>query len=93
MQATRNLLGTAALLEAESIDYSPSAHALFQTFCDRCSPALDSEEAEAIWQSASKTPATASRPFDSILLSIRWWQLGQHHQRKSKPKKRDRGMV
>ena len=86
----RNLLGTAALLDTEGIDYSPSAQALFQTFCDRCSPALDSDEAEAIWQSASKTSATASRPLAAILSSIRWWQLGQHYRRKSKPKKRDR---
>ncbi len=86
----RNLLGTAELLEAESIDYYPSAHALFQRFCDRCSPALDLDEAEAIWQSASKTPATASRPLDSILISIRWWQLRQHHQRKPKHSLRNR---
>lgn len=86
----RNLLGTAALLEAEGIAYSPSARALFQTFCDRCSLVLDLDEAEAIWQSASKTPATTSRPLASILSSIRWWQLGQRYRRKSKPKKRDR---
>jgi len=81
----RNLLGTAQLLAETGIAYAPTAHDLFGQFCDRCSPPLDAEESAAIWQSASKAPATASRSLDSILSSIGWWQFVQEHQSRARP--------
>lgn len=70
----RNLLGTANLLDDEGIAYYPEPQRLFQRYCDRCSPPLDLNEADAIWQSAGKTPAYASRTLDSIALRIQHWQ-------------------
>ena len=70
----RNLLGTANLLDEEGIAYYPDPQRLFQRYCDRCTPTLDSDEADAIWQSANKTPAYASRTLDSIALSIQHWR-------------------
>lgn len=65
----RNLLGTADLLTRHQIAHHPDPYRLFEQYCDRCTPPLDAAEAETIWQSASKTPAFASRSFDSILRS------------------------
>ncbi|MDX2241551.1 MAG: hypothetical protein NW224_12775 [Leptolyngbyaceae cyanobacterium bins.302] len=70
----RNLIGTARLLDGEAIRFYPSPDDLFAQYCERCIPQLDADEAAAIWQSASRTPASASRPLDSILSSIAWWQ-------------------
>ncbi|KAM3101087.1 hypothetical protein ACKFKF_09745 [Phormidesmis sp. 146-12] len=70
----RDLLGTANLLDEEGIAYYSDPQRLFQRYCDRCSPPLDSDEADTIWQSAGKTPAYASRSLDSIVLSIQRWQ-------------------
>jgi len=71
----RNLLGTANLLDAEGIAYYPDPQRLFQRYCDLCTPPLDLDEADVIWQSANKTPAYASRSLDSIALSIQYWQI------------------
>lgn len=70
----RNLLGTADLLTRHRIIYHPDPHQLFERYCDRCTPPLDDAEAETIWQSASKTPAFASRTLDSILVSVGQWR-------------------
>jgi len=66
----RNLLGTANLLDEEGMASYPDPQSLFQRYCDRCTPPLDADEADGIWQSANKTPAYASRSLDSIALSI-----------------------
>lgn len=86
----RNLLGTANLLDKEGIAYYPDPQRLFQRYCDRCTPPLDLDEADAIWQSANKTPAYASRSLDSIALSIQHWQiLNQPRKPRKKPLRRD----
>jgi hypothetical protein len=66
----RNLLGTAGLLTRHRIVYHPDPHQLFERYCDRCKPPLDSVEANTIWQNASKNPALASRTLDSILTRV-----------------------
>ena len=76
----RNLIGTARLLDGEAIRFYPSPDDLFAQYCDRCTPQLDADEAAAIWQSASRTPASASRTLDSILSSIAWWQRQEKRQ-------------
>jgi hypothetical protein len=70
----RNLLGTADLLTRYRIAHQPDPYRLFEQYCDRCTPPLDDAEAETIWQSASKTPAFASRTLESILTSVGQWQ-------------------
>ena len=86
----RNLLGTANLLDEEGIAYYPDPQRLFQRYCDRCTPPLDLDEADAIWQSANKTPAYASRSLDSIALSIQHWQiLNQPRKPRRQPLPRD----
>ncbi|MGI0484322.1 hypothetical protein ACN4EK_02730 [Pantanalinema rosaneae CENA516] len=80
----RNLLGTADLLTRHQIAHHPDPYRLFEQYCDRCTPPLDAAEAETIWQSASKTPAFASRSLDSILVSVSQWR-SRKHKRHGKP--------
>lgn len=70
----RNLLGTADLLTRHRIANHPDPYQLFEQYCDRCTPTLDDAEAKTIWQSASKTPAFASRTRNSVLTSINQWR-------------------
>jgi hypothetical protein len=71
----RNLLGTSNLLIRNRIAYHPEPRQLFDRYCDRCTPTLESTEADTIWHSANKTTAFASRDFGSIVMSIRKWKL------------------
>ncbi|QMS86205.1 hypothetical protein HUN01_00830 (plasmid) [Nostoc edaphicum CCNP1411] len=71
----RNLLGTSNLLTRHGIAYYPQPRQLFDRYCDRCTPTLESTEADTIWHSANKTTAFASRDFGSIVMSIRKWKL------------------
>jgi hypothetical protein len=71
----RNLLGTSNLLTRNRIAYYPQPRQLFDRYCDRCTPTLESTEADTIWHSANKTTAFASRDFGSIVMSIRKWKL------------------
>jgi hypothetical protein len=77
----RNLLGTSDLLARHQIIHHPDPHQLFERYCDRCTPPLSDIEANTIWQSASKTPAFASRTLDSILTSVSQWHS---HKRRSR---------
>lgn len=70
----RNLLGTSNLLTRNRIAYHPEPRQLFDRYCDRCTPPLESTEADTIWHSANKTTAFASRDFGSIAMSIRKWK-------------------
>jgi hypothetical protein len=70
----RNLLGTSNLLTRHRIAYHPEPRQLFDRYCDRCTPPLESTEADTIWHSANKTTAFASRDFGSIVMSIRKWK-------------------
>ena len=87
----RNLTATARFLDAEGIRYSPQPRALFDSYC--MVSGLDGRESEAIWRSASRGTPTPSRPTDSILASIQWWQRRQQggvgfgeSNRKSRPR-------
>jgi hypothetical protein len=80
----RNLLGTSDLLTQHRIVHHPDPHQLFEQYCDYCTPPLDDAEAKTIWQSASKTPAFASRSLGSILVSVSQWQ-SRKHKRHGKP--------
>jgi hypothetical protein len=76
----RNLMGTATFLEEEGVDYKPhDPFRLFEQYCQRCSPAIDSAEADQIWHSATRSRASPSRSPDSILATVEAW--GQRIQR------------
>jgi hypothetical protein len=70
----RNLLGTSALLTKHQITYYPQARKLFDKYCDRCTPPLEQTEADTIWHSANKTPATSTLNLTSITRIINKWQ-------------------
>ncbi|MGV0029220.1 hypothetical protein [Phormidesmis priestleyi] len=53
------------------------------TKSDRCTPPLSNMEANTIWQSASKTPAFASRTLDSILTSVSQWHSYKRRSRRT----------
>lgn len=80
----RNLLGTCDLLTRHQIVHHSDPHQLFEKYCDHCTPPLDDAEAKTIWQSASRTPAFASRSLDSILVSVSQWR-SRKHERHGKP--------
>lgn len=69
-----NLVATAAFLEQEGVGYEPSAAALFYAYCDRCSPPMDSVESEQIWQDAQRRATYPSRPPESILNTVAYYQ-------------------
>ena len=83
----RNLLGTADLLTRHQIVYHLDSHQLFKQYCDRCTPPLSDMEANTIWQSASKTPAFASRTLDSILTSVNQCQSRKHRRQSTQTRK------
>ena len=69
-----NLVATAAFLEQEGVSYAPEPIVLFQTYCDRCSPPMDSVESEQIWQDAQRRATYPSRPPESILNTVAYYQ-------------------
>lgn len=82
----RNLLGTAEFLDQQGVRYSPwNYRALFEEFCDRCTPPLDAAERDALWHSATARSATPSRTPDSILKTVSYWQA---QEAKSKSRRR-----
>lgn len=55
----RNLIGTSARLTYLGYQYDGEPRRLFDDYCARCSPPLDSREAESIWRSAEKSNPTS----------------------------------
>ncbi|WP_414529379.1 DUF3987 domain-containing protein [Nodularia chucula] len=70
----RNLIGTANRLTYLGYDYEGDPRTLFDDYCDRCSPPLDSREAQSIWCSAEKSNPTAALTDDALLNCIKSWQ-------------------
>jgi hypothetical protein len=91
----RNLLGTSNLLTRHGIAYHPEPRLLFNRYCDRCTPTLESTEADTIWHSANKTTAFASRDFGSIAMSIRKWKSHRKSKKQClrKPKRLVKAML
>ncbi|MBW4557158.1 MAG: DUF3987 domain-containing protein, partial [Trichormus sp. ATA11-4-KO1] len=73
----RNLIGTANRLTYLGYQYDGEPRRLFDDYCARCSPPLDSREAESIWHSAEKSNPTAALTDDALLNCIKSWQRQQ----------------
>ncbi|MGD1702509.1 DUF3987 domain-containing protein [Dapis sp. BLCC M229] len=86
----RNLIGTAQRLNYLGINYTDTPQALFEDYCSRCSPPINSKEAQhnskeaqQIWKSAQKGNPIASLTDDAIENCLKAWQKNQHYSRNS----------
>lgn len=70
----RNLLGTAKRLDYLKHPYRGNPRQLFDDYCSRCSPPLDSKEANRIWKSAEKDNPTATLTDDTLENCVKAWQ-------------------
>jgi len=61
-----NLIGTAEYLASMGQRLDSDPRNLFESYCDRCSPAMDAAERDAVWKSASQKIRTTSLPPDAI---------------------------
>lgn len=70
---SRNLIGTAARLQHLGHRYEGQPRTLFDDFCLRCSPPLDTREADLIWRSAEKDNPTPSLTDDALENCVKAW--------------------
>lgn len=77
----RNLIGTAQRLDYLGIDYADTPEALFEDYCNRCSPPINSKEVQQIWKSAQKDNPTASLTDDAIENCLKAWKRNQQYSR------------
>jgi hypothetical protein len=66
----RDLIGCANYLEAEGINFKGDQRELFDRFVESCSPPIDSDEADTIWQSAEEDnpePSCNAEGIDNII--------------------------
>ncbi|MGB3512975.1 MAG: DUF3987 domain-containing protein [Microcoleaceae cyanobacterium] len=73
----RNLIGTAHRLNYLGINYNDTPLALFEDYCSRCSPPINSKEVQQIWKSAQKDNPTASLTDDALENCLKAWQKNQ----------------
>ncbi|MEI2580368.1 DUF3987 domain-containing protein [Scytonema sp. PRP1] len=73
----RNLIGTSVRLQYLGENYSGEPRQLFDNYCARCSPPLDSKEADQIWKSAEKDNPSPTLTDDVILNCIKSWRRRQ----------------
>ena len=73
----RNLIGTSIRLQYLGEPFSGEARQLFDNYCTRCSPPLDSKEAEQIWKSAKKDNPSATLTDDMIINCVKSWKRRQ----------------
>lgn len=69
----RNLLGTFSRLPFLGIRCSENPRQLFDQFCSRCNPPIDSREADQIWKSAQKSNPTATLSDDALENCAKAW--------------------
>ncbi|NEQ78308.1 MAG: hypothetical protein F6K23_38195 [Okeania sp. SIO2C9] len=77
------MIGTIQRLNYLGINYTDAPQALFEDYCSRCSPPINSKEAQQIWKSAEKDNPTASLTDDAIENCLKAWQKNQHYSRNS----------
>ncbi|MGD1717530.1 DUF3987 domain-containing protein, partial [Dapis sp. BLCC M172] len=70
----RNLIGTAKRLDYLGYPYRDEPRQLFDAYCNRCTPPLDSKQANKIWKSAEKDNPTATLTDDALENCIKAWQ-------------------
>jgi predicted transcriptional regulator len=73
----RDLIGVEAFLSQKSIHFEQDAWTLFEQFCKRCNPPLDSKEAAAIWKSAQKQNPNPCLSPEKLNACIQAWQRKQ----------------
>lgn len=69
-----NLVGTAGFLKSEKVSYYPDPETLFREYGTRCSPPMDTAEADLIWNNANREYRQPSRSEDSIRKTIDYFQ-------------------
>ena len=77
----RNLIGTAHRLNYLGINYNDTPLTLFEYYCSRCSPPINSKEVQQIWKSAQKDNPTASLTNDALENCFKAWQKNQAYSR------------
>ncbi len=77
----RNLIGTATRLTYLGYRYEGDPRTLLDDYCKRCSPPLDTKEADSIWKSAQKDNPTATLSDDVLVNCIKAWQRQQQQGR------------
>lgn len=73
----RNLIGTAERLTYLGYSYDGDARQLFDAYCQKCTPALTSKEADIIWRSALKDNPTATLTDNALENCVQAWQRNQ----------------
>ena len=73
----RNLIGTANRLVYLGHSFEGEPRSLFDDYCCRCSPPLNSREADTIWKSATKDNPTATLTDDVIENCVKAWHKNQ----------------
>ena len=69
----RNLIATQQYLQLMGHRYTGDAESLFNQFCSRCNPAIDSKEARQIWSSASMKQHSPSLTAEAIEQCVFAW--------------------
>lgn len=72
-----NLIATANWLNYTGYYYSDNERDLFEEYCDRCIPSINTREREQIWKSASNSNPTPSLSDDALENCIKAWQYKQ----------------
>jgi len=80
----RSLIGAAQRLDYLGHPYRDDPRQLFDNYCSRCTPPIDSREAAQIWKSAQKDNPTATLTDDALENCIKAWQRQQDRQPKKK---------
>ncbi|MBW4520677.1 MAG: hypothetical protein KME16_13350 [Scytolyngbya sp. HA4215-MV1] len=83
----RDLIGAANHLASIRQGYQPSARELFDDFCDRCHPPLDTREREQIWKSAESKNPKPSLSSDAITNCIEGWKKRESKAKRQKSPK------
>ena len=79
----RSLIGTAKRLDHLGYPYRGDPRKLFDDYCSRCTPPIDSKEAAQIWKSAEKSNPTATLTDDALENCIKAMQRQNRQPKKS----------
>lgn len=72
-----NLIATANWLNYTGYRYLDNERDLFEEYCERCTPSINSIEREQIWKSASNSNPTPSLSDEALENCIKAWQYKQ----------------
>lgn len=72
-----NLVATTDYLSSINQPYDGDPHYLFEEYCQKCTPPINTGEIETIWRSASQRAKNTSLPPDAIENCVKGWQWRQ----------------